>query len=67
MSDTPFSSDAEGAPLDMESVKITLSLAWLVERSNGVIGKSGTGKIFLARRYPAVGLTKKAPANACIS
>jgi DNA helicase HerA-like ATPase len=38
-----------GAPLDMESVKITLSLERLVERSSGVFGKSGTGKTFLAR------------------
>ena len=38
-----------GAPLDMESVKITLNLERLVERSSGVFGKSGTGKTFLAR------------------
>ncbi len=38
-----------GQPLDMESVKITLSLERLVERSSGVFGKSGTGKTFLAR------------------
>jgi len=38
-----------GAPLDMESVKITLSLERLVERSSGVFGKSGTGKTFLSR------------------
>ena len=33
----------------MESVKITLNLERLVERSSGVFGKSGTGKTFLAR------------------
>jgi len=38
-----------GAPLDMASVKITLNLERLVERSSGVFGKSGTGKTFLAR------------------
>ena len=38
-----------GAPLDMESVKITLNLERLVERSSGVFGKSGTGKTFLSR------------------
>ncbi len=38
-----------GQPLDMENVKITLSLERLVERSSGVFGKSGTGKTFLSR------------------
>jgi len=38
-----------GQPLDMESVKITLNLERLVERSSGVFGKSGTGKTFLSR------------------
>ena len=38
-----------GAPLDMESVKVTLNLGRLVERSSGVFGKSGTGKTFLSR------------------
>src|SRR5512135_906109 len=38
-----------GAPLDMESVKITLNLERMVERSSGVFGKSGTGKTFLSR------------------
>jgi DNA helicase HerA-like ATPase len=38
-----------GAPLDMESVKIALNLERFVERSNGVFGKSGTGKTFLSR------------------
>jgi DNA helicase HerA-like ATPase len=38
-----------GAPLDMDSVKITLNLERLVERSSGVFGKSGTGKTFLSR------------------
>ena len=38
-----------GTPLDMESVKITLNLERMVERSSGVFGKSGTGKTFLSR------------------
>ena len=38
-----------GQPLDMESVKVTLNLERLVERSSGVFGKSGTGKTFLSR------------------
>jgi hypothetical protein len=33
----------------MESVKVTLNLGRLVERSSGVFGKSGTGKTFLSR------------------
>ena len=42
----------------MESVKITLNLERLVERSSGVFGKSGTGKTFLiaaaaGRHHPA--------------
>ena len=38
-----------GAPLDMETVKITMNLERFVERSSGVFGKSGTGKTFLSR------------------
>lgn len=38
-----------GQPLEMEDVKVTLSLERLVERSSGVFGKSGTGKTFLSR------------------
>jgi DNA helicase HerA-like ATPase len=37
-----------GTPLDMET-KICLDLAELVKRSNGIFGKSGTGKTFLTR------------------
>jgi len=37
-----------GTPLDMET-KVRLNPAELVKRSNGVFGKSGTGKTFLAR------------------
>ncbi|GAI41114.1 unnamed protein product [marine sediment metagenome] len=37
-----------GTPLDMET-KICLDLPELVKRSNGIFGKSGTGKTFLTR------------------
>lgn len=37
-----------GNPLDMET-KLCLDMAKLVERSNGIFGKSGTGKTFLTR------------------
>ncbi len=37
-----------GTPLDMET-KICLDLPALVKRSNGIFGKSGTGKTFLTR------------------
>ncbi|HWQ13922.1 MAG TPA: DUF87 domain-containing protein [Roseiflexaceae bacterium] len=37
-----------GRPLDMD-VPVCLDLARLVERSNGIFGKSGTGKSFLTR------------------
>jgi DNA helicase HerA-like ATPase len=37
-----------GSPLDMES-KVCLDLHEMVKRSNGVFGKSGTGKTFLTR------------------
>lgn len=37
-----------GRPLDMD-VPVCISLAKLVERSNGIFGKSGTGKSFLTR------------------
>jgi uncharacterized protein len=37
-----------GTPLDMET-KVCLNLEEMVKRSNGVFGKSGTGKTFLTR------------------
>ena len=37
-----------GSPLDMEA-KLCLDIEELVKRSNGVFGKSGTGKTFLTR------------------
>ena len=38
-----------GNPLDMEETRVCLDLEELVKRSNGVFGKSGTGKTFLTR------------------
>ena len=38
-----------GSPLDMEDTRVCLDLEELVKRSNGVFGKSGTGKSFLTR------------------
>jgi len=49
-----------GNPLDMET-KICLDLAELVKRSNGVFGKSGTGKTFLTRLL-LIGMLQKATA-----
>jgi DNA helicase HerA-like ATPase len=38
-----------GAPLDMSEIPVCLDLKKFVERSNGIFGKSGTGKTFLTR------------------
>ncbi len=38
-----------GSPLDMEDARVCLDLHELVKRSNGVFGKSGSGKSFLTR------------------
>jgi DNA helicase HerA-like ATPase len=38
-----------GSPLDMEDTRVCLDLGELVKRSNGVFGKSGSGKSFLTR------------------
>ena len=38
-----------GSPLDMEEAPVCLDVQWLVERSTGVFGKTGTGKSFLTR------------------
>jgi uncharacterized protein len=38
-----------GAPLDMEGIPVRLDLKRIAERSNGVFGKSGTGKSMLTR------------------
>ncbi len=49
-----------GNPLDMET-KICLNLEELVKRSNGIFGKSGTGKTFLTRLL-LIGMLQKATA-----
>ncbi len=49
-----------GTPLDMET-KVCLDLAELVKRSNGVFGKSGTGKTFLTRLL-LIGMLQKGTA-----
>jgi DNA helicase HerA-like ATPase len=38
-----------GTPLDMDDTPVCLNLERFVERSNGIFGKSGTGKTFLTR------------------
>lgn len=38
-----------GEPIDMEQIDVCLDLNRLVERSNGIFGKTGTGKTFLTR------------------
>jgi uncharacterized protein len=38
-----------GAPLEMEEIPVCLDLNRFAERSNGIFGKSGTGKTFLTR------------------
>ena len=51
-----------GTPLDMET-KVCLDLRRFVERSNGVFGKSGTGKTFLTRILLVELVQKGAAAN----
>ena len=53
---------AIGQPLDMD-VPICLDLERFVERSNGVFGKSGTGKSFLTRLLISGIIRKKAGVN----
>ena len=49
-----------GTPLDMET-KVCLDLEELVKRSNGIFGKSGTGKTFLTRLL-LIGILQKGTA-----
>ena len=51
-----------GTPLDMET-KICIDLPELVKRSNGIFGKSGTGKTFLTRILLIGMLQKSAAVN----
>jgi hypothetical protein len=50
-----------GNPLDMET-KLCLNLEELVKRSNGIFGKSGTGKTFLTRLL-LIGMLQKSKAT----
>ncbi len=50
-----------GTPLDMET-KVCLNLEELVKRSNGIFGKSGTGKTFLTRLL-LIGILQKGTAT----
>jgi len=50
-----------GTPLDMET-KVCLNIAEFVTRSNGVFGKSGTGKTFLTRLL-LIGMVQKGTAS----
>lgn len=51
-----------GNPLDMET-KLCLNVAEMVKRSNGIFGKSGTGKTFLTRLLLVGMLQKSAAVN----
>jgi len=51
-----------GTPLDME-IKVRLNPTEFVKRSNGVFGKSGTGKTFLARLLLIGMIQENAAAN----
>ena len=53
-----------GTPLDMET-KVCLNIEELVKRSNGVFGKSGTGKTFLTRLL-LIGMLQKSKAVSLI-
>ena len=53
-----------GTPLDMET-KICLDMVELVKRSNGVFGKSGTGKTFLTRML-LIGMMQKSNSTSLI-
>ena len=51
-----------GTPLDMET-RVCLNIPEFVKRSNGVFGKSGTGKTFFTRLLLVGMVQKKAAAN----
>ncbi len=53
-----------GTPLDMET-RICLNMEELVKRSNGVFGKSGTGKTFLTRLL-LIGMLQKSRTTSLI-
>lgn len=53
-----------GTPLDMET-RVCIDMEELVKRSNGVFGKSGTGKTFLARLL-MIGMLQKSRTSSLI-
>lgn len=54
-----------GTPIDMQNIPVCLDLERFVERSNGIFGKSGTGKTFLTRII-LCGIIKKDKASCLI-
>jgi len=52
-----------GTPLEMEEIPLCLDLAAFAERSNGIFGKSGTGKTFLTRVVLAGLIRREAAVN----
>jgi uncharacterized protein len=52
-----------GAPIDMDEIPVCLNLERFAERSNGIFGKSGTGKTFLTRMVLAGLVAKRAAVN----
>jgi uncharacterized protein len=52
-----------GEPLEMEEIPVCLDLEAFAERSNGIFGKSGTGKTFLTRVLLSGLIQKRAAAN----
>ncbi len=52
-----------GSPLDMEDTRVCLDLEEFVKRSNGVFGKSGSGKSFLTRILLAAVLQRDVATN----
>jgi hypothetical protein len=52
-----------GSPIDMENVQVCLDLRRFAERSNGIFGKSGTGKSFLTRICLAGMIASRAAVN----
>lgn len=52
-----------GEPLDMEEIPVCVNLDSFAERSNGIFGKSGTGKTFLTRLVMCGLVKSKAAVN----
>lgn len=54
-----------GSPLDMEDIPLCINLDRFIERSNGIFGKSGTGKTFYTR-IMLCGMIKSQKANVLV-